>query len=151
MSHSKSLRKVGPRVTPMSEGGVSSFLLHSGIGFLSALLFSLPLTLIGAVVCASSHDPLGRILPISLIILYLSSLFGGWITRRLHRTSALLCGLSSGILLMVFSLFLSLFFPDSQPFSFGIAFLLRALILFFSILGGYLGAPRPKQRKKRRR
>ncbi len=151
MSQKNTVRKKLSTAHHTGEGGISSLLLHSALGFLSSLLISLPLTLLGGVICAISSDPLSRIFPVSLVVLYLSSLFGGWMTRRIHRESALLSGLSSGILLTVFFLFLSLFFPDSGNLGFGVTFLLRALILFFSILGSYLGAPHPKRHKKRRR
>lgn len=152
MSHSKSVSKNHTRAHHSGEeGGLSSMLLHSGIGALTALGASALLILLGGAICAASEDPLSRILPISLITLYLSSLIGGLVTRKLHGKASLLSGLCCGILLAVFFLLLSLFFPDSQTFSFPLALFLRSMILVFSILGGYLGSPRAKKTSPRRR
>ncbi len=152
MRQAKSVSKSHSHTHRSEEhGGLSSLLLHSGLGTLAALVMGFVFALIGGAICAASEDPLSRILPVALISLYLSAFLGGWITRRLHKKASLLSGLLCGILLSVWFLLLSLFFPDSQPFSFPLGLFLRFLILFFSILGGYLGATRPKKTSPRRR
>ena len=127
--------------------------------FLSALksaIASLAISLLLAAVLSAaanlSSDPLALVPPLSMLSLYAASFLSGLLCVRKMREGALLCGLFSGGMLMLFYTFISFFMPSelSSGRSFWLSLTLRALIIIFSFLGAHAGRQRKIKRKMRR-
>lgn len=107
----------------------------TGIGLaLSAIL--------AVIICASIlglKNPNALVFPLSLGALYVSSFIAGLIATRANGGAALICGLISGGAFMLSYMLVSLFFPSelSARYGFWISLLFHALIIVFSVLGGY--------------
>lgn len=125
----------------------------TGRGLLASLISLLLLCTAGAAAAFSSADPDALVAPISLGVMFLSSLIGGLVTFRSQRHAPLLCGLLCGLCLVLASGFLGLFLPDSLRGGWPAALRwgLRGGMLGFSVLGAVIGsyAPKKKRRKKR--
>lgn len=134
------------------EGSSPALLLQSSaVGMGAALLCAMLLLLLGSLLCLRSSDPSKLLLPLGLGALYLSSLLGGIVTVRRHKSAVLLCGALCGVLLLGFFWVLSLFFQAQDRFSLPLSLLLRALVAVFSILGAFLGQKRSSKRLRRKR
>ena len=127
--------------------------------FISALksaLVSLALSLfLAAALSASaklSSNPLSLVLPLSMLSLYASSFLSGFLCMRKMREGALLCGLFSGGMLMLFYMFISFFIPSelSSGRSFWLSLALRALMILFSFFGAHAGRQRGTRKIKRK-
>ena len=119
---------------------LKSALFGTGIALLSAML----LLFLCAGICYSTADPDALTTPLSLSALYLSATIGGFASVRRNRGGALFCGALCGALLILAFLMINLCFHTTHARSFLpiIAVLLRAVILLFSVLGGFLGLHR---------
>ena len=117
---------------------LKSLLLTLGIGIASTLICSL-----GAYFYP---DPNRLTLPLGLAASGLTAFLGGMITSRIHRHSALLCGLLSGSLFNALMMLLSLCFAsEAQGYTALISALLHAGFLLLSVAGAYLGLPKSKK------
>ncbi len=97
-------------------------------------------------------DPDRLILPFSYIAAAGTALIGGFATARLHKHSALLCGLLSGALCSVVMMLLSLCFRAAAVgYSAWLSCLLHTAFFVFSIIGAYLGLPKPQKKAKHRK
>lgn len=131
---------------------------------LGALLKSVAASLISALlslfllstVAYFSKDPTALLLPLGLVAAAISALIGGFTAVRIHRKSALLCGLCNGCTVMAIMLVLSLFFRSATsahtPL---VSCLLHAGYLLLSVLGAFAALPRTSRvdtaRRPRRR
>lgn len=119
---------------------LKSALFGTGIALLAAML----LLFLCAGICYGTADPDALTTPLSLSALYLSAMIGGFASVRRNRGGALFCGALCGALLILAFLMINLCFHAtySRSFSPMIALLLRAVVLLFSVLGGFLGLHR---------
>ena len=121
----------------------------TGIGLaLSAIL--------AVIICASIlglKNPGALVFPLSLGALYLSSFIAGLIATRANGGSALVCGLISGGSFMLSYMLISLFFSAelSARYGFWISLLFHALIIVFSVLGGYVATSGGVKRNSHKR
>ena len=118
-----------------------------GLGLLILLSFSL--------IAYFMENPLDWILPLGLASAALTAFFGGFVMARMHRHSALLCGLLEGTLSGSIILVLSLFFvKHATAYPTWLSCLIHAGFLLCSVAGAYAGLPRskgvPSTRRKRR-
>ena len=128
----------------------SVLLKNAALGTGISLLCAVAMMLLGSLICSRSKDPLSMIVPMGLVILYLSSLVGGIVTVRRHGEKALLCGALCGLFLLILFWLTSLFFQGDGAFSFFPTFLFRLLTVVFSILGAFLGQKRATHRPRRK-
>ncbi|MBR2927103.1 MAG: TIGR04086 family membrane protein [Clostridia bacterium] len=133
---------------PLLGHAVKCLPITFGLGLLILLGFSL--------IAYFMENPLDWILPFGLASAALTAFFGGFVLARMHRHSALLCGLLEGSLTGGVILLLSLFFvKHATAYSTWLSCLIHAGFLLCSVLGAYAGLPRSKDaplvRRKRRK
>ena len=130
--------------------GFSGIFLSAAKSALIALIISLILSVAISTALLFYTDPTSLVFPLSLAVLYLSSFFAGFLCMRRVGEGALICGIISGAILVLFYMFLSLLFPaeSSSHHTIPLSFVLRALIVLFSVFGAY--AARHKTSKKRK-
>ena len=138
-------------------GGIPSLLSCAWKGAVLSLLALFLLAALAALAAYSAPDPDALTTPLSLGVLALAPLLGGFIAYRMGRrrgcpspvASGLLCGGITLILLFAASLCL----PDSLrgQWSPSLAWGLRGTVLAFGVLGAVMAgyAPRKKRRRKR--
>ena len=135
------------------ENGSDGFglLRHALTGTAISAIAGAALLLISAGIAYSCDDPHSVTTPLALLSLYLSALIGGFSASRMHRSDALLCGTVSGGVLMLLYLLLSCFLSEGfeTPLPLYLLLILRLMIVVCAILGGFLGLPRPKKRRRR--
>ena len=138
-------------------GGIAPALTSALQGALYTLAALLPLSALAALLAYSSADPDARTIPLSLCVLALSALLGGWMTYRIGRRrgcrSRLAGGLLCGGMTLMLLLALSLCLPDSLGGQWPSSFVwsLRAGVPAFCTLGAVMAGYAPRKRKKRRR
>ncbi len=144
------------RPAPTSEPAVGSWstlgrALLCGVGFAAAACILLS-ALAAAAACLST-DPNALIAPLSLGVLGLSSLLGGYVSYRCARTSAALCGFATGAVLVVLFFLLSYLVPRATNTAWpaAVRWGLRGGVLLFSLLGSTLASYTPRRRSPRRR
>lgn len=125
---------------------------HTGKSLLITLGISIALLLALSLAAYFYSDPDQLIRPLGLGGAALASLIGGIVAVRIHGHSALICGLLNGCGFTVVLLLLSFFFKaHASGYSAGIACLLHAAILLFSVAGAFLGLRRSHTQKSKRR
>jgi len=142
-----------------SEASLLSLLRCSLRGAAIGLLVSVVLAVIICVAILGTPDPDALVFPLSLIALYISAFVAGLIATAKMGSSSLICGLLSGGIFMLSYMFVSLFFPSelSAKYGFFASLLFHALIIVFSVLGGYAATAKrttqkhPKRALARRR
>ena len=135
------------------ESGRSGILSSAFKSALIALLTSLFLALIVSAIALRAKDPIEAVTPMSLAVLYICSFLSGFLCMKKLREGTLLCGALSGAIFMMLYISISLFLPKdfSSSRSFGISFLLHALMILFSICGAYIAKKGLGKRKKKRK
>ena len=135
------------------ESGRSGILSSAFKSALIALLTSLFLALIVSAIALRVKDPIEAVTPMSLAVLYICSFLSGFLCMKKLREGTLLCGALSGAIFMMLYISISLFLPKdfSSSRSFGISFLLHALMILFSICGAYIAKKGLGKRKKKRK
>ena len=140
----------GDTRTPRALG--EHLLKSVAISLLTALLSLAVLSL----AAYFTEDPAALLLPMGLTAAAITAFTGGFAAVRLHRKSALLCGLSNGCTMLAIMLVLSLFFGNaSSAHSPLTSILLHAGYLLLSVLGAFVALPRtagtPRKRHSPRR
>lgn len=114
------------------------------------LLISMILLLLSSLAAYFSKDPASLIPPLGLLSSFVAAFLGGLVAVRIHGRSALLCGLSNGILFSALMLLASLFFrPHATGYSALVSCILHVSFLLISVAGGYLGLKKGKPKKKK--
>ncbi len=120
-----------------------ALLFTAGIGALLCVVASL--------IAYFTTDPDRWIRPLGLCASYLTALLGGAAATRIHKRSALLCGLLLGCACTVLMLLPALLLkPLSSGYSPMVSCLLHTGFFLCSVAGAYLGLPRVEKSKKRR-
>ena len=97
------------------------------------------------------QDPNTLIRPLGLLGAAMTAFAGGIASGRLHKHSALLCGLLNGSVTMGILMLLSLFFvqhASNDPI--WLSALLHIAFLLLSVLGAFVGLPRMSVKKKKK-
>ena len=110
-------------------------------GFTISLIIGIAMTLVMSAIVFSAKDPNKYITPAAFTVLYVCSLLGGFISSRLNKGSALLCGLLYSAMLLVLLLMASLLFGGelSSDRSVQMAIGLRALVVASALTGSFIG------------
>lgn len=141
-SHS---RTVSVQATP------AAFLRDMGKSLGITLLTGLGALLTLSLMAYFYSDPDRILRPLGLIASAVAALVGGFSLARIRGQGALLCGLCNGCAAMAMMILLSLFFkPYAAGYSAGIALLLHTLFLLVSVVGAYLGLPKPKPQRRKK-
>ena len=133
------------------ESAEVSNIVRSGfIGFGAGLIAALALWIIVSLIAYSNDDPDSVASALGFAAIYLACLFGGFVSVRINRGKALLCGSICGILMTLIFWVASRFFgaDHSAGYSFVVEFLLRVAMIVMSLFGAFAALNR---RKKRRR
>ncbi len=139
-----------PRHADPPEDSLALWVRHLKKSLLITLLTGIGLLAAATLGCYFLPDPYPWIRPFSIVASMLTAAVGGFSCAKMHRHSALLCGLLNGSLLMLFMLLLSLFFkPYAAGYSAGISALLHLGTLLLSVAGAFLGIRRKAPSKRR--
>ena len=97
------------------------------------------------------QDPNRFVRPLGLLGAAITAFAGGIASGRLHKHSALLCGLLNGSVTMGILMLVSLFFvqhASNDPL--WLSALLHVVFLLLSVLGAFVGLPRMSVKKKKK-
>ena len=97
------------------------------------------------------QDPNRFVRPLGLLGAAITAFAGGIASGRLHKHSALLCGLLNGSVTMGILMLVSLFFvqhASNDPL--WLSALLHVVFLLLSVLGAFVGLPRMNVKKKKK-
>ena len=140
------------RLTDRIKSPAPRGILACSLRGLIASVFCLAILLfpISAIVYASA-DPNHYVIPASLLILYVSSLVGGFSAAKLNRGSALLCGILTGLLYLAILIPCSLLIDPTLSSDPGVALSLglKGILLVVSVLGALIGVTNKKKRKRK--
>ncbi|MBR5322025.1 MAG: TIGR04086 family membrane protein [Clostridia bacterium] len=127
----------------------TGFLKNSVKGFLVAILSSGILLLLFGWICYTREDPSALSGILGRAALYISAFLGGFFAARFNREKGLLSGLATGGAFMLFVALLSMLLRgESEPIRF-MTWVMFLLILLVGTVGGYLGVPSGKRRKRK--
>ena len=123
---------------------LKGLLITAGVGGLLIVTASL--------IACFDADPQRLTAPLGLAASALTALAGGWITVRIHKRSALLCGLCNAALLSALMLLLSLLMIDrASGYPGWLSCLLHLGFALLSVLGAFLGLPSKKASRATKR
>ena len=121
-----------------------SVLLTLGLGAILIFVTSLLLSF--------TTDPLRWAAPVGVAVSAVTAFLGGVGTIRIHKQSALLCGLCNGSICLVLLLLMSLGLREHASLSSPVhSLLLHLAFPLLSVVGAYVGRPslnRPRKRRK---
>ena len=133
------------------EGSVAKLTKALGIGIVSALLSMIILVLFLSFVALLFSDPNKVILPFAAVATVISSAAGGFVATRRNSSSALICGLTVGAVLLAVHLFCSFVFKaDTQSASLFDMLFFKTSVPISSICGAYFGLRQPSKKSHRR-
>ncbi len=132
------------------EASLTSLGKDIGKSLLITIGTALLLLTVASLVAYFQKDPDSLIRPLALLSSGLTAMIGGFAAVRIHKRSALICGLLNGSALTLLMLLLSLAFrPFASGYSGAVSFLLHTAFLLLSVAGAFLGLQRtPKQKHK---
>ena len=139
--------------TPPSVSSPLVMIRNFAIELGGILGFGLLILLLCTFIAHRSADPNAWVQPLSLVSLYLTALFTGIISERIHAKSALLCGLISGVVLLLAGILLGICIPsdDLTSTNYIYTFLFRLPVPILSVLCAYLAQKRPQKRSRHKR
>ena len=118
-------------------------------GFLSSVLAGALLILLFGYICYTREDPDLLLKPLGLTALYVSSLCGGFVSSRFNKEQGLLSGAATGGIFALFILVIS-FILRSEGEAVGfLGWILYLAVAFAGAVGGYIGKPSAKKRRKK--
>ena len=129
----------------------AEFFKNSIKGVLVSILSGAVLLLLFGWICFSRADPSALTGILGRAALYISAFLGGFFAARFNREAGLLSGLLTGGIFMLFVIMLSLFLRGgSEPIGF-MTWIMFLLVALLGGVGGYLGTPNGKKRKRRKK
>ena len=152
MNRTTPKRRTKPFGSSLPKTKPSSIFRSTLRGYLYSLGIGAVMTLILSFLVYSLADPNRYILPVSFCILYISALFGGFLSAKINRGSALLCGLLNGVMLIVTMLLISFLLSGtySADYTPGLAVGLRGIAILLSVLGAMIGTHKTSKKPKRK-
>lgn len=142
--------KVIPGRTPdaIPKSRRTPILLCGVFGMFFSVLFGLVLCLVSAGILYSLEDPSAFIEPVTLCLLFLSALAGGYVAARKRGGSFLLCGLSFSVFYLIFLFLVSLVLPGSSwigdPAGYNLG--QRGVVVLCALLGAAIASYKPHKR-----
>ena len=139
----------GSSLPKAKSGGILHSTLH---GYLLSLAIGAAMTVLLSALVYSLDDPNRYLAPVAFCILYVVALFGGFLSAKFNRGSALLCGLLNAALLLLTMLAASLLFDGrySADRSVGLSVGLRGLAALISVVGAMIGTHKKEIKRKRK-
>ena len=135
------------KTTEDSASLARNVLKSIGVSILTALISLLALS----TAAYFTPDPASLLSPLGLFACALTAFIGGFCAVKLHKKSALLCGLCNGCAMMALMLVVSLCFRDAaSSYSPLISCLFHLGFLLFAVLGAFAALPRPQMCAQRR-
>ena len=142
-------RSLTDSIPKSSSGGILRSTLK---GYLFSLIIGAVMTLVLSALVYSLSDPNRYIAPVAFCILYISALFGGYLSAKFNRGSALLCGALYSAMMLLSMLTASLFFGGSYSadYSLPLAIGLRGIAAALAVIGAMISTHKqPKKRKRK--
>ena len=135
------------------ENGATSVVKSSLWGILASLGAFVVLWLAASFVAYSCNDPDAMLPILAFIALYLSALVGGFVASKNYGDGGIVSGGICGAAFAFLLLFLSFTFGKEYSSGYGamMSIMLRALVMVFAIVGGFIGTQKRKRRRPRRR
>jgi len=103
-----------------------------------------------AFVCTKQADPKALTGVFGKTALVLGSIAGGFVSARLYKHSGVICGICCGLVFSVILITLSLLLGNLESDSSNIKWLLLLIVPVVSAVGGFLGVPSGKVKRRRR-
>lgn len=123
------------------------FLKNCSKGLLLSIIAAAVLVMLFGGVCFTMDDPKAYIGVFGLASLYVSAFAGGLASAKANGKNGLLAGLATGLVFTVLTVALSFLFSNGHRIG-GIKWLMLFLVCIVSGIGGYLGVPSSKKKKK---
>ncbi len=137
---------------PKENSSPFTLMKDTAKGMLVTLIAALASLLVCSLIVYFSSDPNKLIYPMGLLCAALTAMIGGFATERFHRHAALICGLLNGTVATGVWLLISFFLKDSaHGYSPLMSLLVHTLYILLAVIGAYLGIPRVKKKKARKK
>lgn len=148
MGHATQSKRKKARSAEPTE--LSGIVKSSFIGFGAGLIAALALWIVASIIAYSNDDPDSVAGALGFAAIYLACLFGGFVSVRINRGKALLCGGVCGILMALVFWVTSRFFGEdySSGYSFATQLLLRLAMIVMSLFGAFAAVNRKKKRRR---
>jgi len=117
-------------------------------GFIASIISAILLVFVFGYFCYTSKDPDSLINLVSMAVLYIGAFVGGFLSSRFNRGMGLLSGAVTGGIFMLFVVVLSLISSNNVGEGGFVRWIMFLLIVVISSVGGYIGIPKSKKRKK---
>ncbi len=131
-----------------------SIIKSSLLSLVITFVISFVLLLLGTAVAYTNPDPAALVTPVSLVSLYLSAFFGGFVCRKLNKQSAPIAVMLTSALFVLLGLVISLCLPSS-PVDPGVnswlSLVLRLAVIGMFFVGSALAKGSNKSKKKHKR
>lgn len=141
--------KSTPANTPTAR--FPALIRSSAIGAGCALGVALLLLLLSASWIVRTKDPTAWAYPASLIVLYITALLCGALTKCQTNESSWLCGLTSGGILLLCCLLVGCFLSPIEAHPHSIPLLTQLPLPLISFLGAVSLRPKPRKTTRRKR
>ena len=137
-----------------NEGGTGALdtVKSSFMGCGAAIVVALLLWFVSAAVAYANADPDTFVGTFGLATSYISAIAAGFVSVRINKRNALVCGLMSGTAFALLLFLVSRFFDESYSsgYSLPISIALRASTLLMSVLGAFIGIHKKSKPRRRR-
>lgn len=140
-------------ITPVLRRGKKERSLPAcvALGTLGSLALLLGLALLFTVLAYNNDNPGAWVMPLSYLASLAAAFGGGLISARLRRRQGLICGLLTGVgVLLLYAVGLMILSGESDLQA-GRILLTYLLLLAMAVLGGVLGGVRVAKPRRRRR
>ena len=138
--------------TPSERDNTALPILHAAKALLYVLGISLLLLSATSLIAYFSPDPDTLVMPLGLGVAALSSFLGGYLTLRMHRRAALVCGLSFAILLTLVSFPLGVLLSSrGVAYPLWLSCALRTSVFALSVAGAFCALRRTERPPKTKR
>ena len=119
-------------------------------GVLAAIISSAVLLLVLSFIAYTRADPDSYVTIFASVALYVSAFICGFVAVKKNRESGLLCGLVSGAIFTMLIIGMSLIARTTDESSSNLKWVIYLVILGVSALGGVIGVPSGKMKRKKR-
>lgn len=133
-----------------AEDNAATLLAHTVRSTLITLLFGGAIIVTLSLLAYFIEAPNTFIRPLGILGAALTAFLGGITSARLHKHSALLCGMLNGLSVMAILMLISLFFSSyASDDPIWLSLILHVVFLLLSVVGAFCGLPRMKEKRKK--
>lgn len=115
-------------------------------GLAVSALFGLLLILLFSFICFMCKDPDKYMTVFSFVILAFSAFAGAFFSAKKNKESGIFCGMLTGLFFVLLIFLLSFLFDGNGSV---IRYIMYGAMIIISCIGGYLGLPNKKRKKKK--